>query len=90
MNRKAKSTIELFIPLLALAVSGCASNPLPPDSSATHPANALAAQGSVPPPVPMLMSLTNRMMVKPVTEPAPEHQHGHGLPEAEPKAEEKK
>ncbi len=85
MNLKLK----LLVPLLALGVAGCAT-PIPPDSSDAHPANAQAAQGTVPPPVPMLMTLTKILMVKPVTEPAPEHQHGHEAHEAKPKTEEKK
>ena len=76
----------IVISTAAFLVAGCASVP-PPDSSASHPANPQAAQGTFPPLVPMLMNLTNMVMVKPVTEPAPEHQHGH---EAKPKTEEKK
>ena len=87
MNIKTK--LNLIAPWLALAVAGCASVS-PPDSSVSHPANAQAAQGTVPPPAPMLMTLTNMVMVKPVTEPAPEHQHGQKAPEAKPKTEEKK
>ena len=87
MNRKTK--LKLLIPLLALAIAGCASEPLP-DSSASHPANAQAAQGTFPPLMPMLMNATNLVMVKPVTEPAPEHQHGHEAHEPKPKTEEKK
>ena len=87
MNNKAK--LKLLTPLLALTVAGCASVP-PPDSSASHPANPQAAQGTLPPPVPMLMNVTNMVMVKPVTEPAPEHQHGHEAHEAKSKMEEKK
>ena len=85
-----KHKLKLLAPLLALAVAGCASTPTPPDSSDSHPANPHAAQGTVPPPVPMLMNVTNMVMVKPVTEPAPEHQHGHEQHEAKPKTEEKK
>ena len=84
MNHKTE--LKLLLPLLALTVAGCASVP-PSDLSASHPANPQAAQGIVPPPVSMLMNVTNMVMVKPVTEPAPEHQHGH---EAKPKTEEKK
>ena len=40
--------------------------------------------------MPMLMNVTNMVEVKPVTEPAPEHQHGHEQHETKPKAEEKK
>lgn len=86
MNHK----IQLLTSLLALGVAGCASNPTPSDSSDSHPANAHAEQGTVLPPVPMLMNVTNMVMVKPVTEPAPEHQHGHEKHEAKPKTEEKK
>ena len=80
-----KHKFRFLAPLLALGVAGCASTPTPPDSSDSHPANAHAAQSTVPPPVPMLMNVTNLVMVKPVTEPAPEHQH-----ETKPKTEEKK
>ena len=86
MNHK----FRFFAPLLALGVAGCASIPPLPDLSTSHPANALAAQGTVPPPVPMLMNVTNMVMVKPVNEPAPEHQHGHEQHETKPKTEETK
>ena len=72
------------------ALAGCAGLPPSPDSSLSHPGNAHAAAGAVPPPVPVLMGVTNMVMVKPVTEPAPEHQHGHEKHDAKPKAEEKK
>ena len=87
MNIKTK--LKWIAPWLALAFAGCASVPSP-DSSGSHPANAQAAQGTAPPSAPMLMTLTNMVMVKPVTEPAPEHQHGHGEHDAIPKTEEKK
>ena len=88
---KALSEVKkLFALLLVPALAGCASTPMPPDSSASHPANAQAAQGIVPPAAPMLMALTNMVMVKPVTEPAPEHQHGHEAHDTKPKTEEKK
>jgi hypothetical protein len=85
-----KHKLKLLAPFLALGLAGCASTPMLPDSTDSHPANAHAAQGTVPPPMPMLMNVTNLVMVKPVTEPAPEHQHGHERPEAKPKTEEKK
>ena len=87
-NNATDRQMKTFITFLTTAFlgAGCASVPSP-DSSASHPANAQAAQGIVPPPVPMLMNVTNMVMVKPVTEPAPEHQHDH---EAKPKPEEKK
>ena len=85
-----KHRFRFLAPLLALGVAGCASTPPSPDSSESHPANAQAAQGTVPPLVPMLMNVTNMVMVKPVTEPAPEHQHGHEQHETKPKTEEKK
>ena len=90
MNDKTKLRMKLLMPLFALALAGCASTPPPQDSSASHPANAEAAQGTVPPPVPMLMNITNMVMVKPVTEPAPEHQQSHGQHGAKPKAKEPK
>ena len=79
--------LSIFV---AVAVAGCASAPPSPDSSVSHPANPQAAQGSVPPPVPMLMNVTNLVMVKPVPEPAPENQPGHEKHETKPKTEEKK
>lgn len=87
MNDKAK--LKLLTPLLALAVAGCASVP-PPDLSASHPANPQAAEGTVPLTVPILMSVTNMVMTKPITEPPPEHQHGHEAHEAKPQTEGKK
>ena len=90
-NNATDRYMKTFITFLTTAFlgAGCASVPSP-DSSASHPANPQAAQGIVPPPVPMLMNVTNMVMVKPVTEPAPEHQHGHEAHEAKPKTEEKK
>lgn len=85
-----KHKFRFLAPLLAFGVAGCASTPPSPDSSTSSPANAQAAQGTVPPPLPMLMNVTNMVMVKPVTEPAPEHQQGHEQHEAKPKTEEKK
>jgi len=74
----------------AAVFAGCVSTPLSPDWSASHPANPHAAQSPVPPLQPGLLAITNMVMVKPVTEPAPEHQHGQGHHEAKPKTEEKK
>jgi len=59
----------------AAVFAGCVSTPLSPDLSAAHPANPHAAQSPVPPLQPGLLAITNRVMVKPVTEPAPEHHH---------------
>ena len=87
---KHRTKFKILAPLLVLTVAGCASTPMPPDSSDSHPANAHAAQGTVAPPVPVLMNVTNIVMVKPVTEPAPEHQHGHEQHQTKPKTEEKK
>jgi hypothetical protein len=87
-SSKTKPGMNLLVPLFALALAGCASTPPAPDSSVSHPANAQAAAGAVPPPVPTLMNITNIVMVKPVTEPVPEHQHGQH--ETKPKTEEKK
>lgn len=75
---------------LPLALAGCASTPASPDSAVTHPANAHAASSALPPLQPGLLAITNMVMVKPVTEPAPEHQNGHEKHEAKPKTEEKK
>ena len=84
-----KHKFNLLAPFLAVALAGCASTPPSPDSSTSHPANAHAAQGTVPPPVPMLMNLTNLVTVKPVGEPAPDNQHGHEKHETKPMTEEK-
>ena len=79
--------LSIFV---AVALAGCVSTPMPPDSSASHPANPQAAASPVPPLQPGLLAITNMVMVKPVTEPAPEHQHGHEKHETKPKTEEKK
>ncbi len=65
----------LLASLLALGLAGCMSVPTPPDSSDSHPANAHAAEGVVPPPISMLMSLTNMGTKETVSRPVPEHQH---------------
>lgn len=75
---------------LPLAIAGCASTPASPDSAVTHPANAHAASSPLPPLQPGLLSITNMVEVKLVTEPAPEHQPGHEGHDTKPKAEEKK
>lgn len=75
---------------LPLAFAGCASTPTSPDAAPTHPANANAASSTVPPLQPSLLTITNVVMVKPVTNAPPEHQHGHEKHEAKPKTEEKK
>jgi hypothetical protein len=75
---------------LLLAFAGCASTPASPDTAPTHPANANAASSTLPPLQPSLLTITNLVMVTPVTEPVPEHQHGHGEHGAKPKTEERK
>ena len=85
-----KKQLMVTVPILALAVAGCVSTPLPPDSSASHPANPQAASSPVPPLQPGLLAITNMVMVKPVTNAPPEHQHGHGQHETKPKTEETK
>ena len=87
---KYEMKLKLLTPLLALAIAGCASTPPSPDSSASHPANAQAAQGTFPPPVPMLMNVTNMVIVKPATESAPEHRLGHEQHESKSKTEAEK
>jgi PBP1b-binding outer membrane lipoprotein LpoB len=84
-----KTTYPLSI-LVAVALTGCVSTPAPPDASTSHPANPQATASPVPPPQPGLLAITNIVMVKPITEPAPEHQHGHEQHETKPKAGEKK
>ena len=76
--------------LAAVALSGCVSTPMPPDSSMSHPANPQAASSPVPPLRPGLLTITNLVMMKPVAEPPPEHQHGQEKLDAKPKTEEKK
>ena len=80
----------LLAALLPLGFAGCTSRPPSPDSSASHPANAQAAHGSVAPPVPMLMNITNMVEVKAVTEPVTEPQPDHEQHETKPKTQEKK
>ena len=87
---KHRTTLNLLAASIALGVTGCASTPTPPDSSDSHPANAEAAQGAVPPPVPLLMNVTNMVIVKPAIEPAPEHRLGHEQHESKSKTEEEK
>ena len=79
--------LSIFV---AVALAGCVSAPTPPDSSASHPANPHAAASPVEPLQPGLLAITNMVMLKPVTNAPPEHQHGHGQPETKPKTEEKK
>jgi hypothetical protein len=83
-------TICLPIILVATALCGCASAPESPDSSASHPANPQAARSPVPPLQAGLLAITNVVMVKPVTEAPPEHQHGHENHGTKPKTEEGK
>ncbi len=79
--------LSIFV---AVALVGCVSTAPPPDSSASHPANSQATASPVPPLEPGLLAITNMVMVKPVTNAPPEHQHGHGQHETKPKSEEKK
>jgi hypothetical protein len=78
MNNETMTTLKsaLLSVMLPLLFAGCASTPPSPDMSESHPANPQAAQSPVPPFEPTLLAVTNMVMVKPVTEPAPEHQHG--------------
>ena len=80
----------LLAALLPLGFAGCTSIPPSPDSSASHPANAQGAPGSIALPVPMLMNITNMVEVEAVAEPAAEPQPGHEQHEAKPKTQEKK
>jgi hypothetical protein len=73
-----------------LVLTGCVGTLTPPDSAVTHPANPQAASSPVPPPQPGLLAITNVVMVKPVTEPAAEHHHGHEEHDTKSKTEEKK
>jgi hypothetical protein len=75
---------------LPLAIAGCAITPASPDGASNHPANAHAASSPLPAFQTGLLAITNMVMVKPVTEPAPQHQHGHEKHETKPKTEEKK
>jgi len=85
-----KPKVELFVPFVALALAGCVSTPFMPDASSSHPANRQAAQSDYPPPQPGLLSITNMVEVKSVTESVPEDQQGHERHDTKPKAEEKK
>lgn len=85
-----KPKVKLFVAFLALALAGCVSTPFMPDASISHPANQQAAQSDYPPPQPGLLSITNMVEVKSVTEPVPEDQQGHEGHDPKPKAEEKK
>ena len=81
--------ISCLILTAAFLATGCANVP-PPELAASHPANAQAAQGTFPPPVPTLVNVTNLVVQKPITAPASEHPRGHESHEAKPKPEEKK
>ena len=82
----------IYLPslLVAIALAGCVSTPLPPDSSVSHPANPQADSSPVTPLQPGLLAITNMVMVKPVTNAPPEHPYGHDQHEVKPKPEEKK
>ena len=86
---KHKVTLAMSTLLVGLIAAGCASTSAPPDASTSHPANAQGAASPLPPFPPSLLAVTNLVMVKPVTGPAPEHQHGHGAHDTKPKTEEK-
>ena len=75
---------------LPLTLAGCASTPASSDVATNHPANTHAASSPVAAFQTGLLTITNMVMVKPVTEPAPEHQHGHEKHETKPKTEETK
>lgn len=82
--------IHLLSILGAVALTGCVSTPPPPDSSASHPANPQGIVSPLPPLQPGLLAITNVVMLKAITGPAPGHQHGQGQHEPKPKTEEKK
>ena len=82
---------RLACPLFAaLVLTGCVSGTSSLRLSESHPGNPQAMPSPVPPLRPGLLAITNMVMVKPVTDPAAEHQHGHGQHETKPKTEEKK
>lgn len=85
-----KPKVKLFVPFVALALAGCVSTPFMPAASSSHPANQQAAQSDYPPPQAGLLSITNMVEVKPVTEPVPEDQQENERHDTKPKAEEKK
>lgn len=90
MNRFPIAGVRTLLGVaLPLALTGCVSTPASPDASTTHPANAHAEASPVPPLQPGLLAITNLVKVKPVTKPAPEHQHGHEGHEAKPRPAEK-
>jgi hypothetical protein len=76
--------------VLPLALGGCASTPASPDAASIHPANTHAASSPVAAFQTGLLAITNMVMVKPVTNAPPEHQHGHEKHETKPKTEERK
>ena len=91
INSFLSATVRTLLGVaLLLALAGCVSSPSSPDAAATHPANPSAAASPWPAWQPGLLAITNTVMVKPVTESAPEHQHGYAEHESKPKAEEKK
>lgn len=79
MNNETMTAIKstLLLLVLALLLVGCANTPPAPDSATSHPANPQAAQSPVPPLEPTLLAITNMVMAQLLTEPAPEHHHGH-------------
>src|SRR5262245_64682441 len=82
---RTKMNLTVFIAALAQAIlAGCVSAPAPLQTSASHPANPRAAQSPLPPPEPILMSITNMVMVTPATKPTPEAEHSHGKHETKP------
>jgi len=85
-----KSKLTILTALLALGIAGCASKPVQPGDSTSHPANADAAEGAFPPTVPTLMNGTNPIAVNAGNAPSPEHQHDHGKHEMKPQTEEPK
>ncbi|GEM_PF-2244514 len=85
-----KPKLNILVTLLAAGFVGCTSMPRSPEASTTHPANAHAAEGAFPPPVPALMTGTDPMIANSDSEPAAEHQPDHGMRGMQPKAEEPK
>ena len=77
-SMKTRFTVCTVTLATSLLFAGCAGTPAAPDASPGHPANAHAATSPLPPLETGLLGLTNAVVAQPsVSQPAPEHEHGH-------------